>query len=173
MPPPVKDRPTVTPDGVRIDPLIEGVVVRFQAPVEDERGEIVEVYRPSWGVLDAPLVYVYHISILPGIVKGWVVHQHQDDRLFVQRGRLRFGLYDDRRDSPTHQMLNVFTVSERHRALVVIPRGVFHGIENVGVDEAIYLNMPTRAYDHANPDKHRLPLENDLIPFAFGRDAAR
>lgn len=170
---PVKDRPTVTPDGEWLAPLIHGVVVRFQAPVEDERGEIVEVYRPSWGVHDAPLVYVYQISILPGVVKGWVVHQHQDDRLFVQRGRLRFGLYDDRRESPTHKALNVFTVSERHRALVVIPRGVFHGIENVGVDEAIYLNMPTRAYDHADPDKHRLPVENDLIPFAFGRDGRR
>jgi dTDP-4-dehydrorhamnose 3,5-epimerase len=170
---PVQDRQTVTPDGQSVDPRIEGVVVRYQAPVEDERGEIVEVYRPAWGVHEAPLVYVYQISILPGVVKGWVVHRRQDDRLFVVRGRLRFGLYDDRVDSPTYRMLNVLTVTDRHRALVVIPRGVYHGIENVGTDEALYLNMPTRAYDHADPDKYRLPIHNSMIPFVFERPTTR
>ena len=60
-------------------------------------------------------------------------------------GRLRFGLYDNRQNSPTYQMLNVFTVSNRHRALVVIPRGVYHGIENVGTAEALYLDIPDAA----------------------------
>jgi dTDP-4-dehydrorhamnose 3,5-epimerase len=149
------------------------VVVRFQQPVEDDRGEVVEVYRPSWGVHPDPVVYVYQISILPGVVKGWVVHREQDDRLFVIHGRLRFGLFDDRVHSPTYGQLNVFTLTDRHRALVVIPRGVFHGIENVGCDEAFYLNMPTRPYDHTNPDKFRLPVRNDLIPFAFERTSSR
>jgi dTDP-4-dehydrorhamnose 3,5-epimerase len=164
---PVKDRQTVSDEGQWIAPRIDGVVVRFQPPIEDDRGEVVEVYRPSWGVLPDPIVYVYQISILPGVVKGWVVHRRQEDRLFVSRGRLRFGLFDDRPESPTHRQLSVFTISDRRRALVVIPRGVYHGIENVGTDEAFYLNLPTRPYDHADPDKYRLPLENDLIPFAF------
>jgi dTDP-4-dehydrorhamnose 3,5-epimerase len=166
---PVKDRQTVNADGQWTDPPIDGVIVRFQAPVEDERGEIVEVYRPSWGVLPDPVVYVYQISVLPGVVKGWVVHRRQEDRLFVSRGRLRFGLFDGRAKSPTYRKLSVFTLSDRRRALVVIPRGVYHGVENVGTEEAFYLNMPTRPYDHADPDKYRLPLQNDLIPFAFGR----
>ena len=29
------------------------------------------------------------------------------------------------------------------------------------------VNLPTRAYDHAHPDKYRLPLDTDLIPFRF------
>jgi dTDP-4-dehydrorhamnose 3,5-epimerase len=64
-------------------------------------------------------------------------------------------------------MLNLFTVSERSRALVVIPRGVYHALQNVGETEAMFVNMPTAAYDHANPDKCRLPIRNDLIPLAF------
>ena len=122
---------------------------------------------------DDPLVYVYQIAILPGVVKGWVVHRRQDDRLFVVRGRLRFGLYDDRQHSTTYQLLNVFTVTDRHRALIVIPRGVYHGVENVGTDEALYLNMPTRPYDHADPDESRLPVRNPLIPFAFDHAGTR
>lgn len=170
---PVKDVPTVRPDGSRLEPLIAGVVVRHQAPVEDERGGIVEVYRPSWGVHDEPLVYVYQITIMPGVVKGWVQHEHQDDRLFVSRGRVRFALYDDREGSPTRGRLNVFTITDRHRALVVIPKLVFHGVENVGLEEAVCINMPTRPYAHDDPDKSRLPLVNDRIPFDFGRGRRR
>jgi dTDP-4-dehydrorhamnose 3,5-epimerase len=29
------------------------------------------------------------------------------------------------------------------------------------------VNCPTMAYDHANPDKYRLPLDTDLIPHKF------
>ncbi len=63
--------------------------------------------------------------------------------------------------------MNVFTITERNRALVVIPRFVFHARQNVGETEAAFVNMPSRPYDHANPDKYRLPLKNDLIPFSF------
>jgi dTDP-4-dehydrorhamnose 3,5-epimerase len=28
-------------------------------------------------------------------------------------------------------------------------------------------NLPTWPYDHADPDKYRLPIKNDLIPFDF------
>ena len=167
---PVKDEQSVTPDGHSLRQLIDGVVVRHQAPVEDERGEICEIYNPAWGVLDAPIVYVYQTSIRPGRAKGWVVHMDQDDRLFISRGTIRFGLYDDRPESTTYKMLNVFTISDRNRALIVIPRRVYHGLQNVGDTEAVFINMPTQPYNHANPDKYRLPLKNDLIPFAFDDD---
>ncbi len=104
-------------------------------------------------------------------MKGWIVHRKQDDRLFLSRGAVRFGLYDDRPDSPTRGLLSLFTISERNRARIVIPRGVYHALQNVGEGEAVFLNMPTEPYDHADPDKYRLPLKNDLIPFAFD-DAA-
>jgi dTDP-4-dehydrorhamnose 3,5-epimerase len=44
---------------------------------------------------------------------------------------------------------------------------VYHGLQNVGLVDAVFINMPTRPYDHADPDKFRLPLTNDLIPFDF------
>jgi len=164
---PVKDDQTVTPDGKSVKPLISGVVIKRIPPQEDERGEVNEIYNPAWGIMPDPLVYVYQASLRPRKVKGWVLHRLQDDRLFVSLGTLRIALYDARSDSPTHRMLNVFTISERNRALLLIPRGVFHAIQNVGDGEALFINMPTRPYDHADPDKYRLPLKNDLIPFDF------
>jgi dTDP-4-dehydrorhamnose 3,5-epimerase len=29
------------------------------------------------------------------------------------------------------------------------------------------INLPTCPYDHADPDKYRLPIKNELIPFDF------
>jgi dTDP-4-dehydrorhamnose 3,5-epimerase len=168
---PVKDEQTVTATWEPVRRRISGVVVKRLPPLEDERGEICEMYRPAWGIHPAPLVYVYQVMIRPGKIKGWQVHRKQDDRIFVSRGALRFALFDDRADAPTHRQLDVFTVTERNRALVVIPAGVYHAIQNVGVDDAFFVNMPTEPYNHENPDKYRLPIKNDLIPFAFEDEA--
>jgi hypothetical protein len=35
------------------------------------------------------LVYVYQVSVRPGAIKGWVVHEKQDDRIFISRGVFR------------------------------------------------------------------------------------
>lgn len=164
---PVKDEQTVTPEGKSVKAMIAGVVIRYAPPQEDERGELTEVYNPAWGIHPEPLVYVYQTTLRPGKVKGWVLHKKQDDRLFISIGTVRWALFDDRPESPTYKQLNTLTVSERNRALLVIPRGVFHAVQNVGIGDAVFINMPTRPYNHADPDKYRLPLKNDLIPFDF------
>ena len=164
---PVKEQPSVTPDGASLKPLIEGVKVRYQRPIEDARGEVTEVYRPSWGVSDDPLVYVYQVAVRPGAVKGWVIHERQDDRIFHLSGTVHWALFDNRADSPTHGLINELVLSEKNRGLLIIPRGVYHAVQNIGITDAIFVNMPTRPYDHADPDKYRLPLKNGLIPFSF------
>lgn len=164
---PRKDAPSVTSDGTPLKPLIDGVVVRYQRPIEDRRGEIVEVYRPSWDIHDAPLVYVYQVRIRPGAVKGWVVHERQDDRLFFISGVLRWGLYDDRPGSPTRGLVNDLVFSERAAALLIIPCGVYHAVKNIGATDAVFVNMPTQPYEHEQPDKLRVPLQHPSIPFSF------
>jgi dTDP-4-dehydrorhamnose 3,5-epimerase len=165
--PPRPDVATVTPDGTPLTPLIDGVVRRYQRPIEDRRGEVLEVYRPSWGIHDEPLVYVYQVRIRPRAIKGWVKHDVQADRLFMISGAMRWGLYDDRPGSPTQGLVNDLVLSDRAPALLIIPRGVWHAVQNVGTADAIFLNMPTQPYDHAAPDKVRLPLRTPRIPFAF------
>jgi dTDP-4-dehydrorhamnose 3,5-epimerase len=164
---PRPDQPTVTATGESLRPRIQGVVVRRATTHLDERGELTEVFDPRWALDEDPLVYVYQIAIRPGKVKGWVVHREQDDRLFVVTGTIRFVLYDDREGSPTHGMINEIFAGERSRALIRIPRGVYHALQNVGHYDAHFVNMPTTPYRHEDPDKLRLPLDSDKIPFRF------
>ncbi|GAC1520466.1 MAG: dTDP-4-dehydrorhamnose 3,5-epimerase family protein [Chloroflexota bacterium] len=164
---PKKDEPTVDPAGRRLALLISGVVTRPALTIPDDRGTICEVYNPAWGVSDAPLVYVYQVTIRPGQIKGWVKHTAQTDRLFFSLGTVRVVLYDDRSASPTHGMVNELFIGEHNRGLVTIPENVYHAIQNVGSGDALCINMPTRPYEHANPDKYRLPLDTPLIPYRF------
>jgi dTDP-4-dehydrorhamnose 3,5-epimerase len=96
-----------------------------------------------------------------------VTHALQDDRVSIIIGALRWGLYDDRPDSPTRGLVNDLVVSDRAPALLIIPRGVWHAVCNIGTADAIFVNMPTRPYDHATPDKTRLPVGSSRIPFDF------
>lgn len=164
---PVKDEQTVTTRGERVKALIDGVVLHPLLTHEDHRGDLTELYSDVHRVSDEPIVYIYQASIRPGMTKAWLVHQHQEDRICAVAGFMRWALYDDRADSPTYRQLDIFTISERNRAILRIPRGVWHGVQNIGQDEAIFVNTPTAPYNHENPDKLRLPLKNDLIPFDF------
>lgn len=162
-----KDSQTVTSEGRRLDRFIDGVIVRPAVTHEDERGEITEIYNPAWGITDMPLVYVYQALLRPGKVKGWVYHEKQDDRMMVSAGFLKLVLYDMRKDSPTHGMLNEITMTERNRKLVVIPHHVVHAVQNIGTCDAVFINMPTRPYQHADPDKFRIDMDSGQIPYTF------
>jgi dTDP-4-dehydrorhamnose 3,5-epimerase len=163
----VSDRSTVSPTGDRVRELIEGVQLRPAVTQVDDRGELCEIFDPRWGLGAAAMVYAYQAMVRPGKTKGWTVHQLQDDRLFVSLGCLRIVLYDARPTSPTHGRVDEIFLSERNRGLLIIPRGVFHAVQNVGQVDAYFINLPTRPYDHSNPDKLRLPLDTDRIPFSL------
>jgi len=170
-PAPRKDAQTVSAQGEPLAERISDVKIDRRAIQEDERGELQEIYNPAWGLHRDPLVYAYFVSIRPAQVKGWVVHRFQDDRLFFVRGVIRVALFDDRPESPTFRMLNVFVMSDHHRGTLIIPKCVFHALKNIGETDACFINLPTRPYNHEDPDKLRLPLKNDLIPFDFSGDS--
>lgn len=162
-----RDQPSVTANGSPIRNLIDGLIVRELSCHPDHRGEVSELYRLDWNCHPMPVTSAVLVTLHPGVIKGWHLHEESDDRNIVVSGFTRWGFFDDRPDSPTRGRLNVVTVTERRRAVIVIPRLVWHAVENVGSGEAILVNLPTGLYEHGRPDKIRLPIKNDLIPFDF------
>ena len=160
-----KDSATVCADGRRLHEPIDGVSVRRAVTHADERGTLTEILDDRWGFTDDPIVYVYHVTIRPGQLRGWVVHRVQNDRLFAYAGALKIVLYDGRLDSSTYGRINVFHIGRHDPSLISIPAGVYHAVQNVGADEAAFVNLPSEPYLHEDPDKYRLPRENDVIPY--------
>lgn len=164
-----KDIQTVTTDGKSILPMIDGVTFKEVVTQVDDRGTVCEMFDTRWGWHKDPLVFSYFFSIRPGMIKGWGMHKKHEDRYFILSGEMEVILYDNRPKSPTKGMLCKVYMSEYKRQLMNIPRGVWHADHNIGSKDAIMVNFPTICYDHSSPDKYRLPLDTDKIPYKFDR----
>ena len=158
----------MTPSGERVAPLPDGVLLRDLVTQTDERGTVCELYDLRWGVNPDPLVFAYTFTIRPGAAKGWGVHRMHEDRYAFLSGELELVLYDERDDVPTAGLVARLFLSDRRRQLLVIPRGVWHAERNVGSEDAVVINFPTIPYDHASPDKFRLPLDTTELPVDLG-----
>jgi dTDP-4-dehydrorhamnose 3,5-epimerase len=163
----IRDVATVTPEGQPLQGLIEGVSFRELPTHIDERGSVVELYDPNWQWHPEPLVFAYSFTIRPGFVKGWNLHQEHEDRYVVLQGELQLTLYDPRPESPTFGHVNKIVSTHYNRRVVTFPKNVWHADYNLGSSDGLVVNFPTRPYNHANPDKYRLPLDTPLIPFSF------
>lgn len=166
--PEIRDTQTVTPDGRPLAPLPHGMVIRPGVTHADDRGTVHELHDVRWGVHPGPVVFAYMFTMLPGKAKGWGVHHEHEDRYAIVSGFLELALYDGRTDSPTHGLETRLKLSELHRCQLNIPAGVWHAERNIGSTDVVVVNFPTIVYDHANPDKYRLPLDTDELPVDLG-----
>ena len=42
---------------------------------------------------------------------------------------------------------------------------MFHAVKNVGHSAALFINLPSRPYQHADPDKYRVPIDGEVVPY--------
>jgi dTDP-4-dehydrorhamnose 3,5-epimerase len=162
-----KDEAMVTSEGLDLTRLPEGVSFKEIKTHIDERGSVFELYDLRWNWHPAPLVFSYAYTVRPQAVKGWALHKLHEDRYFVLSGELVVVLYDDRPESSTYHQVSKVVLSEFNRRIMNIPRYVWHAVHNVGLKDVLTINFPTIPYDHEDPDKYRLPIDNEYIPYKF------
>ena len=146
--------------------LIAGVSTRPLRVNRDGRGSLIELLTTRDGEIE-PIVHVYLVRAAPLSVRAWVIHKYQFDRLAFTTGDFRVVLFDPRPDSPTHGKLNVFDVGLRQPIMLTIPPFVAHGVQNRGDAAATFVNLPTKAWDPADPDKFRVAADHPGIPWRF------
>lgn len=163
----VQDGATVAAEGAPLRRLTHGVTLRRLITHTDDRGSLTELFDPRWGFHPDPLVFAYTFSIRPGVAKGWNLHRRHEDRYALLQGEMELILFDPRPDSPTCGETCRIVLAERDRCLVNVPTNVWHADRNIGTTDVVVVNFPTIQYDHADPDKWRLPLDTPLIPYRF------
>ena len=161
------DRQMVTTEGRPVGRLTEGVSVRRIPTQVDDRGSVFELYDPRWDFHPEPMVFAYCFTLRPGRVKGWALHKQHDDRYVLLQGQLKLVLFDPRPHSSTYGEVCEIWLTEFDRKVVSIPEFVWHADHNVGSTDVVAVNFPTIPYNHSNPDKYRLPVDTDLIPYQF------
>jgi len=146
---------------------IAGTELRDVRNIITGNGITTELFRQDWGVVDAEVVQIIHVSLRPGALSAWHKHERQTDHIFVVGGHLRTALYDGREDSPTYQMVNVHHQSRERPFLLILPPGVWHGLQVLGNETASFVNFFDHQYRYDDPDEWRLPSDTDEIPYRF------
>jgi dTDP-4-dehydrorhamnose 3,5-epimerase len=162
-----RDQQMVTANAEPVRRLTEGVQIRPLPTHADSRGSVFELFDRRWDSHPGPVVFAYCFTIRPGFVKGWNLHRENEDRYAILQGEMELVLFDPRPDSSTYGEVCQIVLSEHRRVLVNVPKNVWHADRNIGTSDVLVVNFPTTPYDHANPDKYRLPLDTDLIPHSF------
>ena len=111
--------------------LIQGVKIKTLRHIKDERGYLMEIMRSDWSEFKE-FGQVYVTVCNPGYAKAWHYHKNQTDSFVVVKNNAVVVLYDARKDSPTHGMINEFRMGEDNPLMLQIPKLVYHGFKSAG-----------------------------------------
>jgi len=149
--------------------MIEGVKVKKLKVIPDDRGRLMEIFRCDDEIFQK-FGQVYMTTAYPGVVKAWHYHKIQTDSFTCVKGKMRLGLYDARKGSPTFGNVEEYVLSLEDPLLVQIPPEVYHGFKCVGDEEAVVINTVTEPYNHESPDECRVDAYDNDIPFDWKKD---
>ena len=144
--------------------MIDGVVIKKLKGHADERGCLTEILR-SDEELYQRFGQIYVSLNYPDVIRAWHYHKKQEDFWAVVKGMVKAVLYDARKDSPTYAEVQEVFLGEQNMVLLKIPIGVMHGYKTIGVEPSLLMNLPTEAYNSADPDEYRLPYDTEEIPY--------
>ena len=164
-----KDERSITAEWGPVDPLIDGVKVKEIRNVPKENGFLTEIFRADWALGEDAVKQVFQVVLSPGGTSAWHAHQFTTDRFFVSCGLVKLVLFDARSGSPTHGLINELRLGIIRPRLIVVPPGVWHGVENIANESSCLINLVTRAYTYEDPDHWRLPPDTPKIPYSFSR----
>jgi dTDP-4-dehydrorhamnose 3,5-epimerase len=154
--------------------LIRDVAMHPYRINEDPSGILVETLRRDWSDVygrERDFFMQYYSETPSGLARDENVwHYHptvQDDRFSVIKGEIVVAIGDNREDSKTKGLLNLFHINARNNPyMVLIPRKTLHGFIVVSSEPAILINFPTGLY---NPkEEGRIPYQDAQIKMRDG-----
>lgn len=107
---------------------IAGVKFAVLKPFADERGRFMETFRKEWFPERTwEIVQTNRSDSRAGVLRGLHYHFRQVDYWYVPAGRVRAGLADLRRSSPTFGRAELVDLGDDNQMGLFIPPGVAHG----------------------------------------------
>lgn len=168
LPGAIRDVQSITADWETVQTPIHDVQTRDVRNVLKDNGMLTEIFRLDWGLANQRVDQVFQVMLEPGAVSAWHTHRNTTDRLFCNHGRMKIVLYDARAGSSTQGCINVFYAGSERPRLIVVPPGIWHGLQNVGSGSAMLINLVDQAYSYESPDHWRVPQDSPEIPYSFG-----
>lgn len=125
----------------------------------DDRGYLIEIVHATDPFLKK-FGQVYLVgNRTKGIIRAYHKHDMLWDYFFISHGSAKFILVDDRLGSPTYRHMNIFILSERNPAVLVVPAGVYHGWMSLE-DDTQMVSTGSELYNKEKPDEVRIPPDS-------------
>ncbi|NNE71108.1 MAG: dTDP-4-dehydrorhamnose 3,5-epimerase family protein [Rhodothermales bacterium] len=128
------------------DGIIEDCPVTPLRKFADDRGWLSELFRTDEAVDGHEPAMAYISETLPGVARGPHAHEEQSDLFAFFDGRFRVYLWDDRPDSPTKGVRQVFETGRDNPVTLRVPPGVVHAYRCLSDTPSLILNLPDRLY---------------------------
>lgn len=157
---------------------IPGIVVVELKSFADDRGRFTETFRKEW----FPQREWRHIQTnrsdsSAGVLRGLHYHFQQVDYWYLFKGRIRVGLADLRRSSPSFRRTETIDIDSTDNRGLFIPIGVAHGF--LALTDVTLFYIVDNYYDGSDElglawnDPHVVvPWKPESEPILSGRDAA-
>ena len=143
---------------------IHGVVVTSIKENVDDRQSL-SVYLKADDPFFAGFGQSYVTRTARGVVKAWHYHLRQTDIWYVATGKIKVGLFDARKESPTCGIANTMVMGGGANVTLAIPPGVFLGYATIS-EECTLINTTNVAY--APSDEYRVEWNDPRLPFDWG-----
>ncbi len=112
----------------RPHPAIHGLMTVPFSPITDARGRFMETFRSAWfPQVSWARLQSNRSDSQAGVLRGLHYHFKQVDYWCVSSGRIRVGLFDLRRSSPTYLQSVAIDLGDEAQLGIFIPVGVAHG----------------------------------------------
>jgi dTDP-4-dehydrorhamnose 3,5-epimerase len=163
----IKDKGHVTSNWEIAGSRIDGVKTWEVKNLLTKNGYLTELFRNDWNIFPYQIEHLIHVVIRPNMISAWHMHKFQTDHIFVLSGIFKVVLYDSREASSTLNQVDVYHLSLIRPTLLIIPPGIWHGVQNLTNENGSFINFFNKQYNYEDPDEWRLPLDTEEIPYKF------
>ena len=143
---------------------IKGVLITALKQIKHPKGDVYHgIKKDDIGFIN--FGEAYFSTIKTKVIKAWKQHNKMTLNLIVPVGKIRFVLYDGRKDSNTFKQFNVIILSNENYNRLTIPPGVWMGFQGLGENLNMLLNVADIPHD---PNEQvNIPMEESDINFSW------
>lgn len=126
--------------------MIEGVGLTPLKIIQGELGDILHAIKRTESSFHG-FGEAYFSIVNKGAIKAWKRHHKMILNLVVPCGDIKFVLYDDRPDSPTHGDINEFILSLQNYQRLTVPPMVWLGFKGLSNGLNMLMNISDIPHD--------------------------
>lgn len=144
--------------------MIEGVSITPLSQIQNENGKVMHMMRAD-SSLFTQFGEIYFSCIYPEKIKAWKLHKEMVLNCVVPHGKIKFVLYDDRKNSQSMGCIQEIVMCPENYFLLTVPPLIWTGFTCVGDDMAILANCAS--IPHRATEMELRHFDDPTIPYSW------